>query len=610
MMQLELDILPAAAGAGLYLAYRFLAVRVHDNVSPKKQDAFSEDAMTEHKVDVNQELPEPEPEHKQELPFETVQVLAPRPGKIPKHQRYHPWLFGGFCVFVAARCFHFKKMIHHAANDEMEFESLFTTLPADSPPSYTIEAAIDISPELLGQLPSHDGAVPALQSAVLAPPTVAHDANDVALYSVKLERQRMPIFSVGDVVYYRSAYYGTLMVGTPAVPFKVVFDTGSGHLILPSTYCHTETCRAHRRYRRSASTTGQDIDYDGTLVEAGQPRDQITVSFGTGEVTGVFVEDIVCMNGDGATESNESVAVAGSLQDGCVSMRLIAATDMSEDPFKSFQFDGVLGLGLDGLSQTREFNFLEVVAESVEQWGGGSMPHTFGVFLAEGTSEESEIVFGGWSPTHHEDDLSWNSVLEPEMGHWMLPIKSMRVGEETIAFCNEGCKAVVDTGTSLFAVPTVAFPELYELMKHPTPLAGHCRGYGPQLHIELEHFTVTLEPRDYARLERATSLSTYMQFLPNSNEKRTGPPSRSDLFCKPMLMALDLPEPLGPKLFILGEPVLRKYYTVYDGLSKTVGIARARHQKGARPAEFLRSSGDTDASSSMFDAFRKRKLQR
>jgi len=606
-MQLELEVLPAVAGAGLYLAYRFLAV-VHNDSSPKKQDAFFEDVMAEHKVDANQELPEPEQEQEQELAVEFVPVPSPKLQKVSKHQHSRRWLFAGFCVFVAARCVHFKRMIDHPADDDIA--TVFATLPADSVPSSMSEAAIDIMPESLGQLPLDDGAVQALQSAVQAPPNAeaAIVASDAALYSVRLERQRMPIYSVGDVVYYRSAYYGTLMVGSPAVPFKVVFDTGSGHLILPSTYCHTETCRAHRRYRRSASTTGQDIDYDGTPVEAGQPRDQITVSFGTGEVTGVFVEDIVCMNGEGATESNDSVA--GSLQDGCVNMRLIAATDMSEDPFKSFQFDGVLGLGLDGLSQTREFNFLEVVAESVGQWGGGSMPHTFGVFLAEGTSEESEIVFGGWSPTHHEEDLSWNSVLEPEMGHWMLPIKSMRVGDETIAFCNDGCKAVVDTGTSLFAVPTVAFPELYELMKHPTPLAGHCRGYGPQLHIELEHFTVTLEPRDYARLERASSLSTYPQFLPNSNETRTGPPSRSDLFCKPMLMALDLPEPLGPKLFILGEPVLRKYYTVYDGLSKTVGIARARHQKGARPAEFLRSSGDTDAPSSMFDAFRRRKLQR
>ena len=44
-----------------------------------------------------------------------------------------------------------------------------------------------------------------------------------------------------------------------------------------------------------------------------------------------------------------------------------------------------------------------------------------------------------------------------------------------------------------------------------------------------------------------------------------------------MLMTLDLPEPLGPKLFILGEPVLRKYYTAYDSKGKRIGFSRARH---------------------------------
>merc|ERR1712232_705602 len=35
-------------------------------------------------------------------------------------------------------------------------------------------------------------------------------------------------------------------------------------------------------------------------------------------------------------------------------------------------------------------------------------------------------------------------------------------------------------------------------------------------------------------------------------------------FCNPRTMAVNLPEPLGPKLFILGEPVLHRYYTVYN----------------------------------------------
>lgn len=429
------------------------------------------------------------------------------------------------------------------------------------------------------------------------------------IYRVKLSKQKMPIYTVGDVVYYRSAYYGNLEVGSPAVLFKVVFDTGSGHLILPSTYCHSDTCRVHRRYRRSASVTGSDIDYDGTRVAPGSARDQITVSFGTGEVTGVFVEDVVCMN-DRTQELNTSTDLAeGAERPGCVTLRMIAATEMSEDPFKSFQFDGVLGLGLPGLSQTPAFNFLDVFSQSVHRWGAGNQPQTFAVFLAENAAEDSEVSFGGWAQERLAEDLSWNGVLDPEMGHWTLAIRSMRVNDETVSFCNEGCKAVVDTGTSLFAVPTAAFPEIYELLKHPAPQLGHCRGAGPELHIELETATVTLEPRDYARVERSTKKAS-PSYRPNAPPKNgTGPKQRTDLFCKPMLMALDLPAPLGPKLFILGEPVLRKYYTVYDAAKKMVGIAKAHHRKGARPAEFLLAGGDVEPRGSIFKEFRRRRLQ-
>jgi saccharopepsin len=458
-----------------------------------------------------------------------------------------------------------------------------------------------------------------LKQEVWRPSQLHEEALTVKLTKSKVDNEQ------AEEDFIRSAYYGTVMVGTPPVPFTVVFDTGSGHLVLPSTYCRSETCRAHTRYRRSTSTTGKDINHNGVVVDPGKTRDQISVSFGTGEVTGVFVEDLVCIDqlheaetlgtGQNTTACMEPGTCAleedfseqdGDLPKGCVNLRFIAATELSEDPFKDFQFDGILGLGLDGLSQTSDFNFMEVVAKSASGRGSDA-PNTFGVFLANNAVEDSEIALGGWAGRHLTEDISWSPVPDPEMGHWLVSVRSIRVGNEKLTFCEDGtCKAAVDTGTSLLAVPTVIFPELYEHLRHPTPLVGHCTGSGPLLHFELDEITITLGPRDYSRAEK-TGLGN---MRPSFAKPKSVPIHRRDLRCNPLLMTLDLPEPLGPKLFILGEPVLRKYYTAYDGKGKRIGFGRARHVVAPTRDELFVSAGKEGHSTrapTMFDIFRWRK---
>lgn len=448
-------------------------------------------------------------------------------------------------------------------------------------------------------------------------PQICGEGTDNKVFTVVIERQQEAAEqSAGE----RNAYYGTLSVGSPPQPFKVVFDTGSGHLILPSMYCHSETCRAHSRYKRSASGTARDIDWNGTLTPPNTPRDQITVAFGTGEITGVFVEDIVCLDGvesetqtshPGVSDGIVATSSESELPDGCMRLRMIAATEMSEEPFKAFEFDGILGLGLDGLSQSPDFNFLHVVRASVQDQGSCILD-TFSVFLADNDIEDSEITLGGWVDERKEEDLSWAPVQDPEMGHWMVRIKSLRVNNELLDFCRNDCKAAVDTGTSLLAVPKLAFPELYELLRHPTQLEGNCDGPGPLLHFEFEEFTLTLGPREYAQAQPTSSKSRIAKPRFESKAADGNETYRKDLFCRPMLMSLDMPEPLGPKLFILGEPVLRKYYTVYDAHEKRVGFARAKHRGSVRSAKQM--PGHVDAPHlaqrsppSMFGAFKWRK---
>jgi hypothetical protein len=468
--------------------------------------------------------------------------------------------------------------------------------------------------------------------------------------SVLLKRQQVPLHSQGGVVQHKSAYYGKISVGGPQTQeFEVVFDTGSGHLVLPSTMCRSQTCLDHRRYKRKASLLGEDIDVDGTAVRPGQMRDQITVSFGTGEVTGVFVKDRICLGHSplepsvdlptseqatsllqvgkisGVSESTSAVSENASADDssslispadalalaaaakgqipkagpaldsvraaakvafqrksgdGCVDLRMVATTEMSQDPFSSFEFDGVMGLGLAGLSQTQEFNFLETAAS-----GGAWSPmpgaeRTFAVFLAISDEEQSEITFGGWqvSRIREGEDLSWNYVQDPSLGYWQLHIYGISVDGVNTGFCDDGsCRAVVDTGTSLLGVPSTLGRDLAKTLRHSSDDDGLCDGPGPKLELDLGNFTVVLDPADYARPEVADGELRAAANLANGTNSTKGS-------CVPMLMHIDLPEPLGAKTMILGEPVLQRYYTAFDAGAKRIGFAQAKRDGVRRPA--------------------------
>ena len=105
---------------------------------------------------------------------------------------------------------------------------------------------------------------------------------------------------------------------------------------------------------------------------------------------------------------------------------------------------------------------------------------------------------------------------------------------------------------------------------------------GALLHFDIEGgeggATLTLEPGDYSRPAiRLVDEEAAAQGEPGDDGAGDGGPGRLAARCRPTLMALDLQEPLGPKLFIMGEPVLRKYYTAYDWQEKRVGFGLAVH---------------------------------
>jgi len=372
---------------------------------------------------------------------------------------------------------------------------------------------------------------------------------------IPLRKESVPVERNGKIVAHKTSYSGDISVGRPAQDFRVVFDTGSGHVIVPSSECQSESCLVHRRYQLAHSKGGTAVNADGSEVPADELGDQVTVGFATGQVTGEFVRDQVCMNGPSAD------------LEVCVEVNVIAAVEMSTQPFKSFKFDGIFGLGLSALAVAPEFNYMNRFVGA----GLGSAPQ-FGFFIAGGSADGAEnageLAVGGYNSQHLLTPLKWAPVANQQLGHWQVKIKEVRIGNKTLDLCKDGtCRGVVDTGTSHFGVPKAGLEDFKRMLTVPGEEDDDCReAEAPSVELVLEGLTLKLGPEHYMRpLPLAGAPAA----------KTTKGASQKSSSCTPRLMPVNMAKPMGPNLFLLGEPILHRYYTVYDWKSASIGFGLA-----------------------------------
>eukprot|EP00401_Gymnodinium_catenatum_P028421 CAMPEP_0117592910 /NCGR_PEP_ID=MMETSP0784-20121206/72332_1 /TAXON_ID=39447 /ORGANISM="" /LENGTH=449 /DNA_ID=CAMNT_0005394759 /DNA_START=58 /DNA_END=1407 /DNA_ORIENTATION=- len=340
-----------------------------------------------------------------------------------------------------------------------------------------------------------------------------------------------------STVVHKTAYFGLIEIGTPRQAFSVVFDTGSGNLVVPRDDCHSEACLAHARFAPSKSSASTNVSCDGAASSAGHAEedDEVTITFGTGEIWGQCLQDQVCMG---------NVCHTGSF---------IATTYESENPFKMFLFDGVLGLGLIGMSQGPDFNFMDRLRH------GKVLRHAlFSVFLSDSDSEDSEVTFGEYRTERMASEIVWVDVAR-DSGYWEVQMKDITFNNEPQDLCID-CYVAVDTGTSELAGPSVVIDKLTTLLN----VEEDCSNFHqlPKLGFVVGAHILNLKPHDYI-------------------DKQGGR-------CSVAFMPLDVPPPNGP-LFVFGIPFLQKFYTVYDVSSKQVGFAVARHSHEGRAQATLRA---------------------
>ncbi|MCJ1312129.1 Vacuolar protease A [Agyrium rufum] len=314
-------------------------------------------------------------------------------------------------------------------------------------------------------------------------------------------------------------YFSEISIGTPPQDFKVVLDTGSSNLWVPSQDCGSIACYLHTKFDHSDSSTYK------------KNGSEFAIQYGSGSLSGYISKDTV------------------RIGDLTIKDQLFA--EATEEPGLAFafgRFDGIMGLGYDTISVNKIpppfYNMIDqgLLDEPV-----------FAFYLGSTANEgdDSVATFGGVDKSHYTGKMT--KIPLRRKAYWEVTLDSISFGDETAEMENTG--AILDTGTSLITMPST----LAELLNKEM---GAKKSYNGQYTIECEKRD-SLPPVTFALQGVNFTITPFDYILEVQGS------------CISSFTGLDVPAPAGP-LIILGDAFLRRYYSVYDLATNSVGLAVAK----------------------------------
>ena len=212
--------------------------------------------------------------------------------------------------------------------------------------------------------------------------------------------------------------FSEIALGTPPQTFKVVLDTGSSNLWVPSTECGSIACYLHTKYDSSASSTYKK---NGSSFE---------IRYGSGSLSGFISQDV--------------------LQIGDLKIKDQDFAEATEEPGLAFafgRFDGIMGLGFDTISVN------SIVPPFYKMIDQGLLDEPVVSFYLSDTNNEgseSEAMFGGINKAHYTGEMT--KIPLRRKAYWEVDLDAITFGDQTAELDNTGI--ILDTGTSLIALPS------------------------------------------------------------------------------------------------------------------------------------------------------------
>lgn len=309
-------------------------------------------------------------------------------------------------------------------------------------------------------------------------------------------------------------YYGEISLGTPAQTLKVVFDTGSANLWVPSSHCWSLDCFFHRYYRHSESST----------YTANNTR--ISIQYGTGGAKGRLSQDVVSLGGIDVTDVlfGEMTSVYGL-------------------SFLFSKFDGILGLGWSALANSGVTPLFNTMYER-----GLVSDYSFSIFLSKyGTNATSQLILGGIDTALAATAFTYHPLVS--LSYWTVNVTDVSIAGVPLGL--KGAKAIVDSGTGML-------PGDYKVVNRILKAIGNvnqdCTNLAllPNVTIYIDAVPYVLQPTDYV-----------LQLGSGQSQECVNGWSGD-------VMATALQNTL-----VLGDMFLRAYYAHFDFAGQRVGLAVA-----------------------------------
>ncbi|KAI9879551.1 MAG: hypothetical protein M1830_008178 [Pleopsidium flavum] len=343
------------------------------------------------------------------------------------------------------------------------------------------------------------------------------------------------------------SYFSTVKFGSSGESLYMLVDTGAANTWVMGSDCTTKACNAHNTFGQANS---------GTLQVTNTPWN---VTYGTGKVSGVVV--------------NDTVSLAGFT----LPIAFGSASETSND-FLTYPMDGILGLGRS------KSNVMGVptVMEALEN-AQLLKANLLGINLQRNSdgATDGEVNFGAVDSSKYTGDLSYTTSVSHD-GLWEVPVDDAGVD-------NVGCKfsgrtAIIDTGTSFVLMPPGDAKKLLTQI--------------PKIQQNGESFSIPCSST--AAVQFTFSGVTYNV----SSKDYLGKPINGGNMCASNIIGR---QTFGANQWLMGDAFLKNVYTVFDfdkdrigfGVKSNAGNAQSTSSNSTPGQSFSPPSSPAQSSMTM-----------